>query len=74
MIGEDGIDDAVAALGVFKTTHHLQPPSDFPEATLDNVGSADHPTDFFGKLKDRYQRVKIHLLLSSSDLDHYTAA
>jgi hypothetical protein len=49
---ENSEDDAVAALGVLKTTPHLQPPSDFPETALDHVGGADHLPDCFGELKD----------------------
>jgi len=41
---EDGIDDTVAALGVLKVAHHLQPSSDLPETSFNDVGGTDHLT------------------------------
>ena len=58
---EDGVDDAITASGVLEVSHHLQPPSDFPETAFDNVGGANHLANFLWELKDRNQPVKVIL-------------
>ena len=68
---EDGVDDAITAFGVLEVSHHLQPPSDFPETAFDNVGGANHLADFLWELKDRDQPVKV--LLQTADRFGYLA-
>jgi len=52
---EDGVDDAIHALDIYKTDHGPSPPPHFHDAALDDVGGAQFAPQVPGKSEERQQ-------------------